>query len=396
MVAHARHEIRRTDVVGLDAADADTFWTDRCRAASLIARPPALSKSGRVRCPRFRWDACGRRGARRRQTAAPHQSQAPRRGGRCRCSPVIGESRQGLALRCSSCSQAATCSRPTATSALACRAACWPAAHRRPSKRSGRWTETAVHPCQRSSRAGSIALVVDAATAPPEADSPSPQSPRASGARADADQGSRLRQAARGWHGLRQSGLRTLAGHLDPQGNAPPTCWERVRVRRSASDTVAELSRLARRVVRRVAVAARRWAGIALRRCGRSRSRATKEGRSMQADEAQAFGMLAGEARAGTVSLVEELDQAVFTWAVATAGPATKGDCRRRRGGCLCGGWGCLSRTRSRRQRGACARPGGRERSPRPGGEVRPRARADALGVAADRACARIVEGASR
>ena len=40
MVAHARHEIRRTDVVGLDAADADTFWTDRCRQrrSSLASR----------------------------------------------------------------------------------------------------------------------------------------------------------------------------------------------------------------------------------------------------------------------------------------------------------------------------------------------------------------------
>ena len=116
----------------------------------------------------------------------------------------------------------------------------------------------------------------------------------------------------------------------------------------------------------------------------------------MQADQAQAFGLLAGEVRAGTVSLVEELDQAVSTWAVATAGAATKGDYRRRRGDCLCGGWGRLSRTRSRRRLGVCARPGARERSARLGGKVRPRPRADALGVAADRACLRIVEGAPR
>jgi hypothetical protein len=51
----------------------------------------------------------------------------------------------------------------------------------------------------------------------------------------------------------------------------------------------------------------------------------------MQADEAEAFGKLAGEARAGTVSLVEELDQAVFTRSVATASPATRDDWRRRR-----------------------------------------------------------------
>ena len=120
-----------------------------------------------------------------------------------------------------------------------------------------------------------------------------------------------------------------------------------------------------------------------------------RRGRSMQADEAQAFAKLAGESRAGTVSLVEGLDQAVFTPSVATPSPATKDDWRRRRGGCLCGGWGRLSRTQSRRRRGACARLGGRQRSPSPGGEVRPRARADKLGVAAGRACERIVEGAS-
>lgn len=75
----------------------------------------------------------------------------------------------------------------------------------------------------------------------------------------------------------------------------------------------------------------------------------------MQADEARAFGKLAGEGRAGTVSFMEGLDQSVFTRAVATAGLATKGDYRRRRGGFLYGGW-----------------------------------------VAAGRACARIVKGASR
>ena len=249
-------------------------------------------------------------------------------------------------------------------------------------------------PCQRSSRVGSIALVVDAATAPPEADSPRPQSPRAFGARANADQGSRLCHA----RVARPAPERPAHSGVPPgsSGQRAADMLGAGSVRRSASDTVAELSRLARRVKRRVAVAARRGAGIALRRCGRSRSRATKEGKSMQADEAQAFGKLAGEARAGTVSLVEELDQAVFTRSVATASPATKDDWRRRRGGCLCGGWGRLSRTQSRRRRGACARLGGRERSPSPGGEVRPRARADARGVCAGRACARIVEGASR
>jgi hypothetical protein len=55
-----------------------------------------------------------------------------------------GQSRSG--------STAAVCSRPTATSALACRAGCWRPAHRRSRKRTAVWAATAARPGDAASR----------------------------------------------------------------------------------------------------------------------------------------------------------------------------------------------------------------------------------------------------
>jgi hypothetical protein len=134
-------------------------------------------------------------------------------------------------------------------------------------------------PWQRSSRAGSIGLVVDGATAPPESDSPSAAEPTRRRARANADQGSWLRQA-RGWHGLRQSGGGLWCATWILRATIRRHCWERVRSSRSGGATAPSSPSFASRPTRRTAgaVAPRRWAGIALRRCGASRSPARKEG----------------------------------------------------------------------------------------------------------------------
>ena len=95
-------------------------------------------------------------------------------------------------------------------------------------------------PGQRSSRAGSIALVVDAATAPPEANSHSAAEPRASG---PAPTLTRVRGCVKREGGTacaRAAGTLWRATWI-LRTTRRRHCWERVRVRRSASDTVAEL-----------------------------------------------------------------------------------------------------------------------------------------------------------